>query len=108
MRSQTQQTGNLSAVRLIWPCYLLLLLIVGAAISGCAHRTSPTSQLTRDRATTLARQLISFEPTSIEARTDERRSRPVWVVTLRRPDQLQFAEVALDRATGEVVTIAMS
>jgi len=94
-------------VRIVW---FLALLLFG--LSACSP-TSPSSEITRDRAIDLARQHISFEPTNIATETDSRQGRPVWVVTFRRADGShgglgQFVEVTLDRRTGQLVTIAMS
>ncbi len=91
---------------------VLFSLLPLFALSACSP-TSPSSEITRERAIELARQHVSFEPTSVAANTDSRQGRPVWVVTLRRADGShgglgQFAEVTLDRRTGVLVTIAMS
>ena len=90
----------------------LFLSVVLFALSACSL-TSPSSEITRERAIELAQQYVAFAPTSIAADTDSRQGRPVWVVTLRRADGShgglgQFAEVTLDRTTGELVTVAMS
>jgi hypothetical protein len=90
--------------------FILLTLV---ALPACSSPTSPTSEITRDRAIDLARQHVSFEPTSTAADKDSRQGRPVWVVTFRRADGSHgglglFAEVSLDRRTGELVTVAMS
>jgi hypothetical protein len=91
----------------------LLTLLTLVALPACSSPTSPTSEITRDRAIELARQHVSFEPTSTGADKDSRQGRPVWVVTFRRADGSHgglglFAEVSLDRRTGELVTVAMS
>ena len=83
------------------------------ALSACSSPISPSSEITRERAIELARQHVSFEPTGTAAEMDSRQGRPVWVVTFRRADGShgglgQFAEVTMDRRTGELVTIAMS
>jgi hypothetical protein len=90
----------------------LFLSIALIALSGCSP-TSPSVDIPRERAIELARQHISFEPTSTSADTDSRQGRPVWVVTFRMADGShgglgQFAEITLDRRTGELVTTAMS
>src|SRR5262249_8400533 len=103
-------TGGLRRQLPFAPC-LLFTVAVGIA-SACSTMTSPTN-VTQDRAIEIARQQISFEPTSTSAAMDTRQSRPVWVVTFRCADGShgglgQFAEVAIDRRNGEVVTVAMS
>jgi hypothetical protein len=91
----------------------LFLSMTLFALSACSSPISPLSEITRERAIELARQHVSFEPTSTGAEMDSRQGGPVWVVTFRRADGShgglgQFAEVTLDRRTGELVTIAMS
>lgn len=92
----------------------LLTLLIAAIVSAWAPApVSSDLPITRDQAIDVARRQVSFEPTSIETKTDERRGHQVWVVTLRRdgttPGVLGlFAEVAIDRSTGQVVTIAVS
>ena len=83
-------------------------------LSGCSP-TSPSSQITRDRAIDLARQTVRFEPTNITATLDTVRGHPVWVVTLTRGDRShglglfeEFAEISVDRKTGEIVRLAIS
>ena len=90
-----------------------LLALAVLTVCACKTATSPTSTISRDRAIEIARQQVSFEPTSTEAVRDTRQSRPVWVVTFRRADGShsglgQFAEVTIDRSTGRVITVAMS
>ena len=90
----------------------LFLSIALVSLTACSP-TSPSAEITRDRAIELARQHVSFEPTSTAAEMDSRQGRPVWVVTFRRADGShgglgQFAVVSLDRRTGELVTVAMS
>jgi hypothetical protein len=91
----------------------LFLLLMVVTLPACSSPISPTSEITRERAIELARHQVSFEPTSAAADMDSRQGRPVWVVTFRRADGShgglgQFAEVTLDRRTGELVTVAMS
>ena len=88
----------------------MLSLLVVFTLTACSL-VSP-SELSREDAIELARQHVSFEPTSTAADTDSRQGRPVWVVTFRRADGShgglgQFAEVTLDRRTGGLVTVAM-
>jgi hypothetical protein len=90
-----------------------LLSLMLFALSACSSPTSPSSEITRERAIELARQHVPYEPTSSAADTDSRLGRPVWVVTFRRADSShgglgQFAEVTLDRRTGQIVSVAMS
>jgi hypothetical protein len=91
----------------------LSMLIIGAAVSGCQLFTSPTGPITREQAVTLAQEKVAFEPTSTEVRTGSRQSQPVWIVRFTRDSGIQgvlgqFSEVAIDRSTGEVVTIAIN
>jgi len=69
-------------------------------------------EITRERAIEIARQHVTFEPTSTEAVSTVREGKQVWVVTFRRAGQSgglgQFMEVTIDRATGMVVSLAMS
>jgi hypothetical protein len=60
----------------------LLLSLALFALSACSP-TSPSSDITRERAIELARQHVSFEPTSTAAEMDSRQGRPVWVVTFQ-------------------------
>jgi hypothetical protein len=80
---------------------------------GCSTPPSPSSAITRDRAIEIARQHVSFEPTSTEIGTDVLQGKQVWVVTFRRADGShgglgQFVQITVERSTGEVLTIAMS
>lgn len=91
---------------------LLVVLIVSVVASGCSL-TSPSPRLSRPEAVEVALEQISFEPTTTEIRTGERRGRDVWIVTFRRDDGSQaglglYAEVAVDRSNGDVVSVAIS
>lgn len=93
--------------------FLALVTAISAFVACGGTPASPSSTITRERAIEIARSHVSFEPTSVDAQQAARQSKEVWVVTLRRADGShrglgQFAEVTIDRATGEVVTIAMS
>jgi len=83
---------------------LLVLAIV--LLSGCSP-TSPSSQITSDRAIELARPLVDFEPTSITTKADTSNGQPVWTVTFRGGFN-QFVEVRVDRNTGEIVRAAIA
>jgi hypothetical protein len=90
----------------------ILMVLTIVLLSGCSP-TSPSSQITRDRAIDLARQTVRFEPTNITATLDTVRGHPVWVVTLTRGDRShglfeEFAEISVDRKTGEIVRLAIS
>ena len=92
--------------------FVFALVWAALVVSGCSP-TSPSSQITRDRAIEIARQQITFEPTNASATMETRQGRPVWVVTFRRADGShgglgQFAEITLDRETGQIVSLAMS
>jgi hypothetical protein len=92
------------------PVGRVVVLAPTLAVVACgAVPTSPTTGITRERAIDIARSSISFDPTSVEAQP----ARTVWFVTLRRADGShgglgQFAEVTIDRSTGDVIRIAMS
>ena len=110
---RARSTQNRTAVNRRY--FATWLVLTFAILSGCAcaTTTSPTSDISRERAIEIARQQVSFEPTSIEAVRGTRQGRPVWVVTFRRADGShgglgQFAEITIDRATGRVVSVAMS
>ena len=88
-------------------------VVLGVVFACGSTPTSPSSEITRDRAIEIARSHVSFDATTVEARPDVREGKAVWVVALRRVDGShgglgQFAEVTVDRSTGDVVTIAMS
>ena len=91
----------------------LYLVFAVAMLSACAGTVTSPTEVTRDRAIEIARQHVSLEPTSVEATMESRQGKQVWVVTFHRADGShgglgQFAEVTVDRSTGEVVTIAIS
>ena len=96
------------------PTAVVVAALTLSLTSACGSTpTSPSPEITRDRAIEIARAQVGFEPTSVDARPDTRQSKAVWIVTLRRADGShgglgQFAEVVIDRSTGEVVAIAMS
>lgn len=97
-------------LRLVRPIGRVVVLTATLALVACgALPTSPSSGITRERAIEVARSSVSFDPTSVDAQP----ARAVWVVTLRRADGShgglgQFAEVTIDRSTGNVIRIAMS
>lgn len=96
------------------PVGRIVVLAATLAVVACgAVPTSPSSGITRERAIDIARSSVSFDPTSVDAQRATRQSKAVWVVTLRRADGShgglgQFAEVTIDRSTGNVISIAMS
>jgi hypothetical protein len=98
-------------IRLCRPLALLFVALIMTACSGSAGQ--PSSTITRDTAIAIARRQISFEPTSTTSTAGTRHGRPAWIVTLSRVDGSAggvglFAEVAIDKSTGEVVTIALA
>lgn len=64
-------------------------------------------ELTREEAIERARPLVGFEPERIEAEAADEDGRPVWRVVFRgpptRPGLGRYAEVLVDRATGEII-----
>ena len=85
--------------------------------SGCSSSpgTSPTSRngISRERAIEIAREQVTFAPTSIEAAADTVEGRATWAVTFRAADAShgglgQFMMVWVDRRTREIVSLAMS
>ena len=91
------------------------LITIGLlALASCSDTpTTPTPGITRAQAVDIARAQATFEPTSIDARTDVRQGTSVWIVTLRAADGShgglgQFMEVTMDRSNGTVLSIARS
>lgn len=103
-----------SSSRLVITLAFVLLGLTLVMISACSRTpTSPSSEIARERAIEIARQQVSFEPTSTDAAIGVRQNRQVWVVAFRRADGShgglgQFMEITVDRSTGDVVTVAMS
>ena len=91
-----------------------LLFAVALTVLSCTDAaTRPSRDITRERAIEIARQHVTFEPTSTEATAAVRERKQVWVVTFRRADGThgglgQLMEVTIDRQTGTVTSIAMS
>lgn len=89
--------------------FLLLALVALACASGAKDE-----EISRERAIELARQHLTFEAKSAEAEEATEQGRPVWRVTFRGreanpPDTIgEVLIVAIDRKTGELVTIAMA
>lgn len=92
------------------PIRRVVVLAATLAVVACtAVPSSPTTGITRERAIEIARSSVSFDPTSVDAQL----ARAVWVVTFRRADGShggfgQFAQVTIERSTGNVIRIAMS
>ncbi len=86
---------------------LLVFLIVGVATSGCSL-TAPSSRLSLSEAVDVAREQISFEPATTDVTTGERRGRDVWIVTFLGSGLGLYAQVAVDRSNGDVVSVAIS
>jgi hypothetical protein len=96
---------------------LVLLVAVLAAVSGCSS-TAPTSPtfptgIGRERAIDIARQQVTFTPTSIDVATDTVQGHATWAVTFRASDGShgglgQFTKVWVDQTTGEIVSLARS
>ena len=77
--------------------------------------TSPTAPtgISRERAVDIARQQVTFIPTSVDVETDTIRGQATWAVTFRASDGShgglgQFMKVWVDRNTGEIVSVAQS
>ena len=89
------------------PCVAVVALWAAA----CPGR-SVEGEISRARAIEIARAQISFQPDSIDAKSESVNGRPVWQVTLRGrlpgqpPGLFETAIVAIDRRTGEIVTIS--
>ena len=62
----------------------LLVVLASLTIAACDETPTSPSNVTRERAIEIARQHVSFEPTSIDVAIEGR----VWVVTLRRASSL--------------------
>ena len=86
-----------------------------AALAVCAATClgpSVQPEISEARAIEIARAQISFQPDSIAAQRESMNGRPVWQVTLRGrlpgqpPGLFETAIVAIDRRTGEIVTIS--
>jgi hypothetical protein len=97
--------------RLAAPIGVVLLLLVGPW--ACSSPTTPSPEISRDRAITIARQYVDFEPTNVDVSAEVVQGRPAWTVTFRRQDGShgglgQFMAVMIDGATGEVLSIARS
>ena len=89
----------------------LILALWMMAVTACAHSgTAP--ELSRERAIEIARQQVSFDPSTIEARKGTSGSTPIWRITLRgrlpgQPPMLfETRVVEIDRRTGAVVSMA--
>jgi hypothetical protein len=85
--------------------YAVLALAI-VFLSGC-FPTSPSSQMTSDRAVELARPVVRFEPTTITTRKDTSRGLWVWIVTFRgsplEGGPVLYEEVAVNPNTGKIV-----
>jgi hypothetical protein len=95
----------------------VVLVAAFVAISGCTSTgpTSPTSPtvISRARAIDIARQQVTFTPTSIDIATDTVKGHATWAVTFRASDGShgglgQFMKVWVDQNTGEIVSLARS
>jgi hypothetical protein len=90
---------------------VVLVLAVGLTATACARATNSV-ELSRESAITIARQQVSFNPSTIEARKGTSGSTPVWRITLRgrlpgQPPMLfETRVVEIDRRTGAVVSVA--
>jgi hypothetical protein len=91
---------------------LLILGPLAALALGCPG-PSPT-EIGRDRAIEIARPHVSFTPDTVEAVRTTSDSRAVWRVTFRGrlpgqpPGLFETAVIAVDRVTGEIVSIAQT
>ena len=103
----TRSTPCISSILLL--LFTPLLLLALACASGAKNE-----EISRERAIEIARQHLTFEAQSVEAEQATEQGRPVWRVTFRGQPMSptrQMSEiliVAIDRKTGEMVTIAMS
>jgi hypothetical protein len=106
-----------ACLRLRAQLHFVLLVATLAAVSGCSSTapTSPTSPtgISRERAIDIARQQITFTPTSIDIATDTVKGHATWAVTFLASDGSheglgQFMKVWVDQTTGEIVSLARS
>lgn len=100
--------------------YLGCAVLTGvlATTSACTSTspTSPTSSpadITQERAIDIARQQVTFIPTSVDVAADTVRGQATWAVVFRASDGThgglgQFMKVWVDRHTGEIVGVARS
>ena len=85
--------------------YVAAVLVVGATCGG------PSQEVPRERAIDVARQHVSFTPDSVVAERATVHTRLVWRVTFRGrlpgqpPGLFETIIIAIDRRTGEVVSI---
>ena len=76
----------------------------------CAAPSSP--DISRERAISIARSQVSFEPTSIDAERVMSGTRPVWRVAFRGtlpgqpPGLFETVIVDVDRQTGDIISVA--
>jgi hypothetical protein len=91
---------------------LMSVAFVSALIFAAACRSAPAAvEITRDRAVQIARQEITFDPTSTVARKGTSGRRRVWRVEFRgrlpgQPPMLfETRIVEIDRNTGEIVSV---
>jgi outer membrane lipoprotein-sorting protein len=99
----------------------IVVLLAGGLVAASACSSSPTSPtspelpngISRERAIDIARQQVSFTPTSVDVATDTVQGQPTWAVTFRASDGShgglgQFMKVWVDRRSGEIVSLARS
>lgn len=95
---------------------LIVLASIAGMVSGCSSTTTsptPSTAISRERAIDIARQQVSFTPTSVEVAADTIQGQSTWAVTFRAADGShgglgQFMKVWVDQRTGEVVSLARS
>jgi len=79
---------------------------------GVACATPSAFEISRERATEIARSQVSFQPDSIEAERSISSARPVWRITLRGrlpaqpPGLFETVIVEVDRQSGAIVSLA--
>lgn len=93
------------------PHFAPLVPILAVAAGACP---SPATEISRDRAIEIARAEVSFQPDSVEAERAASDGRAVWQVTFRGrlpgqpPLLFETIIVEVDRASGEIVSVARS
>lgn len=89
------------------------LLFVTVLLAACA-RPQPVTEIPSQRAVDIARQHISFQPDDVSAARVMSGTRSVWRVTFRGrlqgqpPGLFETVIVEVDRASGEIVSVARS
>ena len=94
---------------------LPLRVVAAILVAATLACTAPSdTEISRDRAIEIARDRITFQPDTTEAAQTTSNGKRVWRVTFRGrlpgqpPGLFETAIVDVDRASGEVVSVARS